>query len=811
MDSYLGLAQSKVKPRSVVDAFSNRTATIKKRPPRPTGYPTTSRPISTSSIVIDGAAQFRYLQEEHRSLLERYKKLEDSYSALQNEYAKVKSDNERLQGAYEELQESYNTATAKNFNAGKLLVYLKLKRRTDKETLEKRNIIKNEACFNTYLQDVVLLDHPRIPRVVHECIAVLEANDKFMRSPGLYRVSGDHNAIQNLRYDINANNYKRLRKQKSPHEVCGILKLFLRELKDPLISLETCAKHLPDVIQMKTNTRLKIKQLISSLDEVRQNTLKVLIKHLRSVAVIEENEVDSFSLGLLFSSLIFNETLADVCPVKFQKMLYWVAVVLGVIVAALAALDWKYKSYQHLPGPRRWPFIGNVVSFLGAGPVEIFDQLIAFASTYGKVYKLDFFYDYTIIYSSPEAAEGILTSPAFTAKSQDYDKVSEWIGNGLLISRGQKWFTHRKVITPGFHFKILENFVPIFNRQAEAFCTKLEALTERSTEAVNIFPALKLLTLGIICETAMGVGMDGEKQSTQQAYYTQIVEELSSILYWRMFNVFVNIDALFRLTRTSRRFDELVQKSWNFTLGMIDRRRKIINEQETLSGEWNEEETFGKRKRALLDTLLEARIDGNPLTDEEIREEVDTFTFAGHDTTASAMTFILYNVAKHPPIQERVYQEIVNEIGADFCDLSLSTLNNLHYMELVIKESLRLFPPVPVIARIATEDTELLGERLTRGTSVAIDIYTMHHSDDYFPDAERFNPDRFKGARDAQTFNPYTYIPFSAGSRNCIGQKFAQYELKSTLVKLLQRFQIRLVDANYVPTLKAEIVLKPAA
>ena len=96
----------------------------------------------------------------------------------------------------------------------------------------------------------MLDQHPRIPRVVHECIAVLEANDKFMRSPGLYRVSGDHNAIQNLRYDINANNYKRLRKQKSPHEVCGILKLFLRELKDPLISLETCAKYLPDVIQM---------------------------------------------------------------------------------------------------------------------------------------------------------------------------------------------------------------------------------------------------------------------------------------------------------------------------------------------------------------------------------------------------------------------------------------------------------------------------------------------------------------------------------------------------------------------------------
>uniref|UniRef100_A0A182YKF4 Uncharacterized protein n=1 Tax=Anopheles stephensi TaxID=30069 RepID=A0A182YKF4_ANOST len=415
--------------------------------------------------------------------------------------------------------------------------------------------------------------------------------------------------------------------------------------------------------------------------------------------------------------------------------------------------------------------------------------------------------------------QAILNSPTFATKSQDYDKVSEWIGNGLLISRGQKWFSHRKVITPGFHFKILENFVPVFNRQAEAFCAKMERLTERSTAgaAINIFPELKLLTLGIICETAMGVGMDGggKVDDTQQAYYTQIVEELSSILYWRMFNVFVNIDALFRLTRTSKRFDELVKKSWNFTLNMIDKRRKIHQQEEEekklhATVERDEEETFGKRKRALLDTLLEARIDGKPLTDEEIREEVDTFTFAGHDTTASAMTFILYNVAKHPAVQERIYQEIVDEIGADFGELTLSSLNNLHYMELAIKESLRLFPPVPVIARIATGNTQLLSEPITRGTSVAIDIFTMHHNEDYFPHAERFDPERFESTRDKQSFNPYTYIPFSAGSRNCIGQKFAQYELKTTLVKLLQRFQIRLADANFVPTLKAEIVLKPA-
>ncbi|XP_052863436.1 cytochrome P450 4d2-like [Anopheles cruzii] len=487
-------------------------------------------------------------------------------------------------------------------------------------------------------------------------------------------------------------------------------------------------------------------------------------------------------------------------------MLGWPVLFLCFVGLLLVLLDWKWKAYERVTGPKRWPIIGNVVTFLGASPVDIFAQLIAFGKRYGKVYKLDFFYDYSIVYSSPEAAEAIATSPAFAAKSQDYDKVSEWIGNGLLVSKGQKWFMRRKVITPGFHFKILDNFAPTFNRQAEAFCQKLEPVSGSTAEAIDIFPRLKLLTLGVICETAMGV--DSTEDASQQAYYTRIVEELSSILYWRMFNVFMNIDVLFRLTATGRRFDELVKQSWNFTLNMIEKRRQI--NKGTQPAMVSEDETFGKRKRALLDTLLDARIDGKPLKDEEIREEVDTFTFAGHDTTASAMTFLLYNVAKHPDVQDKLYEEILSEVGPDFTELSLSTLNNLHYMDLVLKESLRLFPPVPFIARIATEDTDLRAERINRGTSVVVDIFSMHRSADYFRDPERFAPLRFETVRDSDVFNPYTYIPFSAGSRNCIGQKFAQYELKTALVKILQKFNVQLPRADYVPTLKAEIVLKPA-
>uniref|UniRef100_A0AAG5CXG0 Rho-GAP domain-containing protein n=1 Tax=Anopheles atroparvus TaxID=41427 RepID=A0AAG5CXG0_ANOAO len=298
----------------------HRTA-VKRRPVRaPTPQPVKPRAVSHTSIVIDSTTQLRYLQEEHRVVIEKNKRLEMRNSALEEENTKLKSDIDNLRSAYEELQENCSSGTSKSFSTDKLLVHLKLKRRTDKETLVKRNIIKNEACFNTYLQQVDMTEHPRIPRIIHECVTVLESNEKFMKSPGLYRMSGNHNVIQNLRYDINANNYKRLRKQKSPHEVCGVLKLFLRELKDPLIPLETYNSIITNSIEFTNNKHAKVRQLVNALDDVRQNTLKFLMKHLHSVARIEENEVDSFSLGVLFCSIIFNETLSDVCPERFQQL-----------------------------------------------------------------------------------------------------------------------------------------------------------------------------------------------------------------------------------------------------------------------------------------------------------------------------------------------------------------------------------------------------------------------------------------------------------------------------------------------------------
>ena len=173
------------------------------------------------------------------------------------------------------------------------------------------------------------------------------------------------------------------------------------------------------------------------------------------------------------------------------------------------------------------------------------------------------------------------------------------------------------------------------------------------------------------------------------------------------------------------------------------------------------EETFGvKKKMALLDLLLQSDVDGQPLSDTDIREEVDTFMFEGHDTTTSGIAFCLYNLAKNSELQENVFEE-VQSCGDD--GLNLNALNNLKYLELVIKETLRLYPSVPYFSRTLNQDVEANGYTFPKNCTLHIAAYLMGRDAEIFPDPLEFVPERFAVETTVEKLNPFAYVPFSAG------------------------------------------------
>lgn len=199
---------------------------------------------------------------------------------------------------------------------------------------------------------------------------------------------------------------------------------------------------------------------------------------------------------------------------------------------------------------------------------------------------------------------------------------------------------------------------------------------------------------------------------------------------------------------------------------VIKLRRKLLQEQQQSDQPQQEDDAGAKRRLAFLDVLLLAQMEGAAeLSDVDIREEVDTFMFEGHDTTSSAIAFTISLLSKHADIQQRVFEEAVEMEGRE--------KEPMPYLEAVIKETLRLYPSVPFFSRKVLEDLSVGNVTVPKGTSVSCLIYMLHRDPDSFPDPERFDPDRFY--LNEKQLHPFAFAAFSAGPRNCIGKLWGYY------------------------------------
>jgi cytochrome P450 len=209
----------------------------------------------------------------------------------------------------------------------------------------------------------------------------------------------------------------------------------------------------------------------------------------------------------------------------------------------------------------------------------------------------------------------------------------------------------------------------------------------------------------------------------------------------------------------------------------------------------------------IVDRLLAARDPetGEGMSAAQIRDEIITLMLAGHETSATGLTWTFHLLARHPEIEERLCAELAHVLGGR--PAMTADLPRLPYLKQVVQESMRLYPPVWGIARKCTEETEFGAYRVPRNAYIAITMYVLHRHPQYWPDPERFDPERFDPKR-SESRHSYCYLPFSAGPRACIGAGMAMLEIQLVLAQLLQRFRVRpLPDHPVVP--QAVVTLKP--
>lgn len=368
----------------------------------------------------------------------------------------------------------------------------------------------------------------------------------------------------------------------------------------------------------------------------------------------------------------------------------------------------------------------------------------------------------------------------------------------FFYSAGKKWHSHRKLLTPAFHFQILENFLQVFNDEAAILTQKLE--TEAGKTWVDIVPLISACTLDAICQTAMGVQLN--TQSGHGKKYLEDINVMSDVFIYRLSRPWLWFDFLFLyLSPTGWRFRQTVKRIHDFTRKVIKDKKCVMIEE---SAEKNDrEETPKPKKKAFLELLLEQHLKDVSFTEEDIREEVDTFMFRGHDTSAMSICWTLYELGRHPEVQEKIFEELDSIYGGDKKKaVSSDDLKLMKYLECTVKESLRLYPSVPFIGRQLNEDLTVNNCTLKPGSSCAVMISILHMDPEQFPQPDIFDPDRFLPENNSER-HPYSYIPFSAGPRNCIGQRFALMEMKTILVHILRKFKVTSLD----PRDKIEIML----
>jgi cytochrome P450 len=210
----------------------------------------------------------------------------------------------------------------------------------------------------------------------------------------------------------------------------------------------------------------------------------------------------------------------------------------------------------------------------------------------------------------------------------------------------------------------------------------------------------------------------------------------------------------------------------------------------------------------MLTMLLDARDsegDGGMMSDEQIRDEALTVFLAGHETTAIALAWTWYLLSCHKDAEGKLHREIDEVCGQR--TPGISDIHKLTYTRMVFTESLRCYPPAWLISRMAVEDHRVDGHLIRRGTHVFVSPYLLHHDPRFFPEPTRFKPERWEHNA-AQSQTPFTFIPFGAGPRNCIGESFAWMEGILILATIAQHWQFRLVN-DYPIELEPRITLRP--
>lgn len=424
------------------------------------------------------------------------------------------------------------------------------------------------------------------------------------------------------------------------------------------------------------------------------------------------------------------------------------------------------------------PFIGSLPGFVH-DPLAVLRR----AQRAGDVSRLELGLLDAITLHHPDYIDHVLREHhrRYVKEGPFWAAIRTLLGNGLPTSSGNEWRRHRRMMQPQFHRRRLEGLATLV----------IDALEESldwddvgsAWQVLDIGSRMPHLTLNVVATAVLGSGCSQGRSRLLAQELSLVVEHAFRAMIMHRLPAWLPLPG-------RGRYQQSMATMRREGLRIIEERRRHLEDGDDLL--------------ALLITATDDDT-GEGMTDEQLLDETMSLLVAGYETTSTALQWALHLLAEHPEQLGRLREE---------CDAVLrgrtpraEDLRQLRYARWVMQEAMRLYPPAWWLPRVAAEDDEIGGHPIAKGSIVAPMMYTVHRHPDFWPDAERFDPERFEPARAAGR-HPMAWVPFGAGPRKCIGQELSLMESALALAMITQRFELQSSGHRVRP--QVQMNLRPA-
>ncbi|XP_052023780.1 cytochrome P450 3A13-like isoform X1 [Apodemus sylvaticus] len=465
------------------------------------------------------------------------------------------------------------------------------------------------------------------------------------------------------------------------------------------------------------------------------------------------------------------------------------------LLSTILVLLYLYGTSTHghfkklgIPGPKPLPFIGTLLFYRRVSD-GVWKCDVEFRKKYGDMWTLHDGMTPVLVITDPEMIKTVFVKECYSIfTNRPAVGPGGILKKGLLRSENEEWKRIRSLVSPTFTSGKLKEMFPIIQHYGEVLVKNMRLEVEKG-KPIAVREIFAAYSLDVIISTSFGVKVDSVNNA--QDPFLCNVKKLHK---FNLFNPLIFSMALFPFL--NRIYDKL-----NISI--------FPNDAITFFKKFVE-----KTKKCRLENIQENPVDflqlmmncGNSknedgshtaLSDLEILAQSIIFVFAGYETTSNTLSFIMYTLATHPDVQKKLQHEI-DAILPNKAPATYNGLVELEYLDMVISETLRLYPVGARLSRLSKKDAEINGVFIPQNTKVAVPVFVLHRDPKYWPEPEKFCPERFS-KENKDRINPYVYMPFGNGPRNCIGMRFALINMKLAVVKILQNFSVQTCEETEIP------------